>query len=874
MLLGPSGVGRLDHITRIYPGARGPILGVLLEGTVRVDDLRSLGVAVIGRAPNGVLAARVPVGSLAALASMSGLRRAQTALSRDLSVDRSVPLAFGHAVPFDAAGMDRSMTGLGTHSLVAILDTGVDVTHPGLRAADGSTRVVGLLDVATGTAWTAAEIDADPDAVPADESGHGTHVAGVVAGDGDSFTGQTPFIGMAPEAGILAVKVADATGSVPEDAILAGLEWAQARRDEIEADRGAPTPLVANLSFGGLLGPNDGTSVCDLAISAFAEAGMTVVASAGNEHGQGVHTQGEMTPTASRELTFDRIAWTRTSRMVVSLWYDPDFELSVEMLDRFPIVPRPGAILFDNGSASMGIGDAGAVRSGRSTLTVAHTDEGVSGRHVFISMDGDFDPGTLTLRLTTPADVGSGTWHAWIDTAGAQVAWDNPVESATINSPATAEHAIAVASFASRTGGPSTAVGDISVFSSSGPIRRQNPLAPKPDIAAGGEVVVSTRSGFSALTPITPSDYEGRTGTSQATPIVAGAAALMLSQFPHMTGVEVRQALLDAAESEAGDDPDRWGAGRVNVVAAIAGITRDTEAPALLSSTPVDGASALDPTELEAAGIVLVFSEPVGGGASLRLDGTELPTTVLIDDARLVLSIVGDAVIEVGREYVVRVEVTDASGNPFITQVTFDTIPPRDPADVNGDGRVDIVDIVVVATAFGGDAALTPSADVNADGVINVVDLITVAVRFGLAAAPSASGYAQLAAARDMLRAGDYVSADARHALGLLDALLAAEDTAPTALLAPFPNPFNPDTWIPFRLQDDALVAVSIYDATGERVRRLGLGVLRAGVYATPGRAIAWDGRNDAGERVVSGWYAVELVAGAERRTARVLLAK
>ena len=67
---------------------------------------------------------------------------------------------------------------------------------------------------------------------------------------------------------------------------------------------------------------------------------------------------------------------------------------------------------------------------------------------------------------------------------------------------------------------------------------------------------------------------------------------------------------------------------------------------------------------------------------------------------------------------------------------------------------------------------------------------------------------------------------------------------------------------------------MNIYDATGARVRRIQLGRRTAGVYAAPGRATMWDGRNDAGERVASGWFAVELVAGAERRTTRVLLAK
>lgn len=867
-------VGRLDHITRVYVEPGRPALGVLVEGNVRDADLRRLGAEIVARAPNGAIAAHVPVTSLRGLAALDGLVRAQCALSRRLTTDRAVPLAFGHAVPFDTAALDRSVVGAGDRSLVAILDTGLDASHPAFLAADGSTRVFAFLDLESGLEWSAADINLDPDVLPPDESGHGTHVAGVVAGNGASAAGETPFTGMAPEAGILAVKVADASGSVSDDALIVGLEWAQARRDEIEADRGFPTPLVANLSFGGLLGPNDGTSVCDLAISAFAEAGMTVVASAGNEHGQGVHTQGEMPPGATRDVTFARGIWDRSSRMVVSLWYDPGYEMRVELIEPILLGLAERAILLDNGRTLQRIGDAGAVRSGGSVLTVAHTDEGVSGRHILVSMDGDFDPGELKLRLSTPADAGSGVWHAWIDTAAAQVAWTNPVESATINSPATAAEAIAVASYVSRVGGPSPTEGGISVFSSSGPIRRQNPLAPKPDIAAGGEVVVSTRSRFSALTAITPSDYEGRAGTSQATPIVAGAAALILSRFPHLTPADVRQELLGAAGSDPGDDPDRWGAGRVNVVAAMARLSLDTEPPSLVSSEPRDGATALDPVAVAASGVALVFSEPVGGGATLRLDGRELPTTVLIEDARLLLALADGAAIEIGREYVVRVEVIDGAGNPFITEIRFDTIPARDPADVNDDGRVDIVDIVVVATAFGRDVAVTPTADVNGDGVVDIVDLITVATSFGGLAAPSANGQAELAGVRDALRARANLSAAERHALALLDALVASGGAPTTALLQPYPNPFNPETWVPFVLGGDASVAVNIYDATGARIRHIDLGTRLAGAYSTPGRAAMWDGRNDTGEHVASGWYAVELVAGAERRSARVLLAK
>ncbi len=872
VLLGPDRLYAVSHVLRVYPTADGPAVGVLIEGAPHVGALRDIGATRVFRAPNGTLAARVPARNLPALARMSGVSRVQGALRRRLSTSRAVPFAFGQEEPFDALALDRSLVGTGEHSLVAVLDTGVDASHPALQAADGSTRIAAYLDLESGSEWTAADIDLNPDALPADESGHGTHVAGIIAGNGMSVSGNTLYAGMAPEAQLLVVRVADSSGSVSDDAVVTGLDWATAQRDAIEVARGVPTRLVANLSFGGLLGPNDGTSVCDLAISSFADAGMVAVASAGNEHGQGLHTQGELAAGATRDVTFDSAIWVRSSRMVASLWYQPDAEISVQVIEDAALGVAERAIVFDGGQTSFGIGDAGSVRSGASTLTVAHTDDGISGRHVLVSMDGAFDPGSLTLRLTAPGNVGGGTWHAWIDTAGAQVAWGNPVESATISSPATAAAALAVASYVTRAGGPSPTVGDISIFSSSGPIRNQSPLATKPDIAAGGEVLIATRSRFSPLDAIA-TDYEGRAGTSQATPIVAGAAALIVSKFPHLSADAVRQALVDTADRAAGDDPDRWGAGRVNVVAAIEQLSLDTDPPGLVSSQPENGATALDPADLVATGVVLVFSEPVGGGASLRLDGVELATSVLIEDARLELSIEDADAIQVDRAYVVRIEVTDAAGNPFITEVTFDTFPPRDPVDVNGDGVVNIIDIVIVATAFGGDAALTPTADVNGDGVINIVDLISVALRFASPAAPARDGYAALTAARDALRS-DTSGVSVAHALRVLDDLLAERDSAATQLLGAYPNPFNPETWIPFSLGLESTVTLTFYDAGGSRVRRMDLGMRAAGVYSRPGRAARWDGRDDAGARVASGWYAVELVAGSQRRTARVLLAK
>ena len=82
-----------------------------------------------------------------------------------------------------------------------------------------------------------------------------------------------------------------------------------------------------------------------------------------------------------------------------------------------------------------------------------------------------------------------------------------------------------------------------------------------------------------------------------------------------------------------------------------------------------------------------------------------------------------------------------------------------------------------------------------------------------------------------------------------------------TRLLANYPNPFNPETWIPYHLAADTVVEIRIYDTRGSFVRSLELGHQRAGIYTGRGRAAYWDGRNDVGERVASGVYFYQLQA-------------
>ena len=95
-----------------------------------------------------------------------------------------------------------------------------------------------------------------------------------------------------------------------------------------------------------------------------------------------------------------------------------------------------------------------------------------------------------------------------------------------------------------------------------------------------------------------------------------------------------------------------------------------------------------------------------------------------------------------------------------------------------------------------------------------------------------------------------------------------------TELLPNYPNPFNPETWIPYRLAEDADVTLTIYDASGDVVRQFNLGHQRAGSYETKADAVYWDGTNDAGESVASGIYFYNLSMGNFSKTRKATILK
>ena len=107
-----------------------------------------------------------------------------------------------------------------------------------------------------------------------------------------------------------------------------------------------------------------------------------------------------------------------------------------------------------------------------------------------------------------------------------------------------------------------------------------------------------------------------------------------------------------------------------------------------------------------------------------------------------------------------------------------------------------------------------------------------------------------------------------------LPELVVYEIPAETQLLSNYPNPFNPETWIPYRLAEDAFVTLTIYNQTGQIVRTLDVGHQTAAVYESRSKAIYWDGRNGLGEQVASGVYFYHLSAGDYSATRKMLILK
>ena len=199
------------------------------------------------------------------------------------------------------------------------------------------------------------------------------------------------------------------------------------------------------------------------------------------------------------------------------------------------------------------------------------------------------------------------------------------------------------------------------------------------------------------------------------------------------------------------------------------------------------------------------------------------------------------------------------------------------PEDVDRDGDVDSDDLLAVAMNFG----KTPTGDLvrydlNGDGDINSDDFLLVIQAMGgqsgTSGAPAASH--TLSDTLAHIKGLNITNPALQQVVQLLEKQLAELNPKKTVLLANYPNPFNPETWIPYRLAKPADVTLTIYAANGQVVRSLALGHQPMGSYLDRARAAYWDGKNAFGEPVASGLYFYTLIADDFSATRKMLVAK
>ena len=206
--------------------------------------------------------------------------------------------------------------------------------------------------------------------------------------------------------------------------------------------------------------------------------------------------------------------------------------------------------------------------------------------------------------------------------------------------------------------------------------------------------------------------------------------------------------------------------------------------------------------------------------------------------------------------------------------------------DVNRDGEVNILDLILVAQDIGKTSGTNLRTDVNGDGTRDIQDLVLVASHLGELSGSAAPPLLSQILTQNRISptvlqvwiAQAQVENDGSYAfqkgIANLQELLTALAPEETALLPNYPNPFNPETWIPYQLVEPADVTLTIHAVNGVLVRRLALGYQAAGIYQTRNRAAYWDGKNALGEPVASGVYFYTLTAGDFNATRKMLIMK
>ena len=243
-------------------------------------------------------------------------------------------------------------------------------------------------------------------------------------------------------------------------------------------------------------------------------------------------------------------------------------------------------------------------------------------------------------------------------------------------------------------------------------------------------------------------------------------------------------------------------------------------------------------------------------------------------------------------------KLTDVPVNQVL-RVVEDGVRTVPPGDVNRDGLIDILDLLIVTAHFGEKPPTDARMDVNKDGQIDLEDLVwiikIIEENQSIAAAPvrehqillmptaisnsiRALSDADIAHLRSFYQKIEEIQGDPTQIAlvkrFLQQLLMLVDGPLETKLYPNYPNPFNPETWIPYQLAKDAEITIRIYSTSGKIVRTLFSGHQASGYYISRDRAAYWNGRNEFGEAVASGVYIYELVTPSFKQTKKLVIMK
>ena len=542
---------------------------------------------VVLRGEGSLLVARGSVSSLLSLAGERGIARMELTPPLRPLLDRSVR-EIGAFEVHEGTTLKTNRRGKGV--LVGVLDTGIDLTHPAFLDQNGKHRVIAVWDqdgdgkgpkgFDYGRLCERDEISRGKCPV-SDPQGHGTHVAGILAG------AMQPHAGVAPEAEIVVVKSTRFTD------VAGAVEWM------FRVATAEGKPIVVNLSIGGHLGPHDGQSELERSIERLQGPGKIVVAAAGNDGATPIHLGGVVSEDEKRTELILPDAGAPTATLL-EIWEHgiggPTF--FVELRDASGKL-KARENLVDGVDMNV-VAD----RETRARVTYSKELPNKQGRtHHLFSLDRSE---VSEKHLDDRWFIGWKTanrFDAWISTddyryGSAQFA-SAPIDAdiipgllagdtqMTLTIPGTTNGVITVGSYVTRNEWETSAgrtyrlskveMATLSDFSSVGPTAAPEVTGEKPDLIAPGQLIARPRAASATMisSALALDDYFAvMQGTSMSAPYVAGTVALMLELSPDLDPATAKQILVESATIDAALDGslpnDHSGYGRLNALNALA----------------------------------------------------------------------------------------------------------------------------------------------------------------------------------------------------------------------------------------------------------------------------------------------------------------